>query len=472
MKKNDKFMRLRLIKIKFIILFLLVFFSHFFFKNGKISAQNDLALLCEELDKIEKKCEELSKTECRKLLEDCEKYFDQKSKQIEADLSKTKAKKRTLQNKIYSLTKEIKSLNLKIQQGNLIIKDLTLQLSDTENSIMKTSQEIGKKKEKLAEILRKIYEEDQKTPLEIFLSENKISNFFDNLISLELLTEKNKEVLKDIKYLKKILEDQKKNLDEEKEELEKQLVIQLLQKQKTEKVKKEKEYLLSKTKGKEAQYQAFLKETREKAEEIRARIFELIGVSKAPTFGEAVKLARYVEKITGVRAAFLLAILTQESNIGKNVGQCYLKDPKTGRGVVVKTGEKKERVMNPKRDVSYFIQITKKLGRDPYHTLVSCPMSYGWGGAMGPAQFIPSTWMLYKDKVKTILGKEPDPWEIKDAFLMAGIYLKELGAEKNEWKAAMRYFSGFSWKKYEEFYGNSVMRLARKYQKDIEAIGG
>ncbi|GAH47901.1 unnamed protein product, partial [marine sediment metagenome] len=57
------------------------------------------------------------------------------------------------------------------------------------------------------------------------------------------------------------------------------------------------------------------------AAEIRARIFELIGVPKAPTFGEALDIAKYVEGITGARPAFLLAILQQESAIGKNVGQ-------------------------------------------------------------------------------------------------------------------------------------------------------
>jgi hypothetical protein len=36
---------------------------------------------------------------------------------------------------------------------------------------------------------------------------------------------------------------------------------------------------------------------------------------------------------TGVRPAFLLGILTQESNLGKNVGSCYLKDPSTGAGI-------------------------------------------------------------------------------------------------------------------------------------------
>jgi len=36
----------------------------------------------------------------------------------------------------------------------------------------------------------------------------------------------------------------------------------------------------------------------------------------------------------------------------------------------------------------------------------------------------------------------------------------------------MRYFSGNSWSKWEEFYGNSVMSIARQYEEDIKQIEG
>jgi membrane-bound lytic murein transglycosylase B len=266
------------------------------------------------------------------------------------------------------------------------------------------------------------------------------------------------------------LEGQKKSLDDEKGELERTVELQILQKAESDKNKKDQEYFLKLT---EAEYQKYLKEktdVEKQTSEIRSRIFELIGVAKAPTFGEAVELAKYVEKITGIRPAFLLAILTQESAIGKNVGQCYLTNDKTGAGVYVKTGESVSKVMSPSRDVVSFKNICSKLGRDPYQTLVSCPMSYGWGGAMGPGQFIPSTWVLYEDEIKTALGKDPNPWEIKDAFLATGIYLKRIGGTENEWQAAMRYFSGNSWTKSEEFYGNSVISLAKKYQSEVEIL--
>ena len=129
--------------------------------------------------------------------------------------------------------------------------------------------------------------------------------------------------------------------------------------------------------------------------------------------------------------------------------------------------------MSPTRDVPYFLSITQELGRDPFNTPVSCPMEYGWGGAMGPAQFIPSTWMRYRDRVKAITGKAADPWDIKDAFLAASLYLSDYGAGAKtrdaEWKAAMIYFSGTVNTKY-RFYGDSVLNLASQYEDDIEAI--
>jgi len=100
-------------------------------------------------------------------------------------------------------------------------------------------------------------------------------------------------------------------------------------------------------------------------------------------------------------------------------------------------------------------------------------MSFGWGGAMGPAQFIPSTWVLYKDKITAITGKPADPWNIKDAFLAAGLLLRDAGASRQtydaEWKAAMIYFSGSTNPAY-SFYGNSVMAIAKEYEQDIAQL--
>lgn len=435
--------------------------------------EENIEEVCQSIEIIEKECDNLSASQCRALLEKCDEYYREKSAQIEKDLAKTQQEKKTLKNDIYTLRKKIENLSYQIYQSNLMIKDIGFQIKDTGTSIEKTSFKIEDFKKRLAQILRLIYEEDQRSIVEILIAESELSDFFNNLVALENLNLKNQEILESIKSLKSYLESQKKDLDEEKENLERVVIIQNLQKQESDKIKNEKDYFLKLT---ETEYQKQLQEKTEvekRATEIRARIFELIGVPEAPTFGEALDLARYVEGVTGIRPAFLLAVLQQESNIGKNVGQCYLKNPATGAGTIAYNSKTISRVMKPTRDVTPFLQITSDLGRDPYNTPVSCPMSYGWGGAMGPAQFIPSTWVLYQDKVSAITGKAADPWNIKDAFLASAFYLTDYGASSRtyngEWRAAMIYFSGTTSTIY-RFYGDSVMKITSQFEQDIKEI--
>lgn len=416
----------------------------------------------------------------RKALEEELKNLEDEIAKYEQDVTKTQTEKATLQSKVSGLKKQIDKLNLQIQQSNVMIKDLGIQVNDTENSIQKTSSKIENSKIQLSAILRMVYEEDKKPAVEILAGGKTLSDFFDNLVALEVLSSRNKDILREIKGLKSDLESQKTSLDEEKNDLEKAVQIQTLQKKTNESNKSQQESLLKLT---EAQYQKSLsdkKAAEQKAAQIRARIFELIGVSKAPTFGEAYDIAKYVSGLTGIRPAFILAMITQESNLGKNVGQCYIKNTKTGEGIYIKSGAAAPKTMNPNQ-VPTFLTIIEDinnangLARDPYQTPVSCVMysngqPYGWGGAMGPSQFIPSTWSKYSGNVKQITGKAADPWDIRDAFLATGIYLADLGGKTNEFSAAMHYFSGSSWSKWEEFYGKSVIQLASQYEEDIKNL--
>ena len=435
-----------------------------------------------QLDRIEEDCKNLSDDECQILLEKCADYLQEKASLIDKDISKTEKEKKTLQNQIYILSSRIKQLDYQIYQNNLMVKDLGLQIDDTGDSIYKTSLKIEKSKMQLSQILREVYEQDQKSMVEVLLGEKELSDFFDNLVALDALNSENRELLESIKGLKIYLEEQKGSLDGEKVELESMVKLQTIQKQDSAKTKQDKNYFLKLT---EAEYQEHVKEKQEveaSATEIRARIFELIGVPDAPTFGEAYEMAKSVEAITGVRPALLLAVLTQESNIGKNVGQCYLKDPKTGEGIIIYNGKKVSNVMKPSRDVEPFLTITKELGRDSYKTPVSCPMSYGYGGAMGPAQFIPSTWIAYRDRLKKIAGRPVDPWEIKDSFLAAAVYLSDYGGTKqtynDEFNAALSYFAGPGWYNsdyksyYKRDYGYPVMNLAERYEAEIKVLEG
>ena len=383
----------------------------------------------------------------------------------------TKQEKQTLQNKIDALRDNAAKLTLQIESANLNLQYLNVRIDETTSSIIKTSDKVDATRENLINSLQSFYELQQVSLLEILLGSGTISEFFDYSNALNNIQERIQESIEELEGLKTTLSKQSQELGSDKEETQNLLAMQLLQKNDLKITEDEKVNLWHVTDGNEDKYQQMLAESRQKANEIRARIYQLIGVKTQVTFGEALEIANWVSSRTGVRPALLLAVLTQESNLGQNVGTCNRPGDSYSKSW--------REIMKPSRDQEPFLKICRELGLDPDTTPVSCPMftngkQVGWGGAMGPAQFIPSTWMAYKDQVSKITGNNPaNPWDIRDAFVAASLYLARWGATKQtrdaEWQAAMIYFSGSTNTRY-RFYGDSVMAIADKYEKDISYL--
>ncbi|KXB08845.1 hypothetical protein AKJ56_00075 [candidate division MSBL1 archaeon SCGC-AAA382N08] len=461
------------------------------------SAQENLERVCSSSN-LEAKSESLPREKYRSLLRECLDYYKEENKEIEGKISETRQRRQTLKNKIYSLSQRIRNLDNEIRQSKLVIEDLSFQIQDTEDSVEKTSIKIQESTRKLSEILRAVYEQNEKTTAEILLSEDKLSGFFDNLVALEVLSSRNRELLKDIKDLKGYLKQQREKLVGEKKGLEEMVAIQQSKRWQSRQVKQEKQRLKQMTEAEYQQYLAQKQETEQRIENISAKLWKtLVGVREVPKYGEAVKVAQGVEDRTGVRAAFLLGLLTQESRIGHNVGQCVLKDFDTGLGAKINTGKKWPRVMKPSRDVPPFRDIIRKLDqkKSSKSTLVSCwipacysqgdysqatvdqqgdihcaqngYVPYGWGGAMGPAQFIPSTWDSYEERVSGMVGEPADPWNFSHAALAAGLLLKEGGADAQtraaERQAAVRYLGADYLN-----YANNVLSLAECHQSYLD----
>ena len=74
-----------------------------------------------------------------------------------------------------------------------------------------------------------------------------------------------------------------------------------------------------------------------RAAQIRAALFALRDTEGIP-FGDALRFATLAYQKTGIRPALILAILTQESDLGKNQGSCLLSSLDTGDGVGKNTG--------------------------------------------------------------------------------------------------------------------------------------
>ena len=388
--------------------------------------------------------------------------------QYEQELKSVQGEKNTLQNKVNQLKKQQVTLNLKIKSTNLQIGQLNSQISQTQVAIGQNIAKTGRLKQQIGQQLQLINEQDNNPFLYLVLSNNSLSDVLSEMESYLQVSQSLDNMLQEAKQLNDELNQQQQTLSNQKDDAKNLLSIQNLQKQGLADSMNQQNDLLVQTKGKESNYQAVLSDKQKQAQVIRDRLYQLLEVANQINFGQAVEIAQWAGGHTGVRAAFLLAILTQESNLGKNVGTCNRSGDPVNKSWKV--------IMSPK-DQSLFQQITQELSMDVNTTPVSCPMrdsrgrQVGWGGAMGPAQFIPSTWMGYRDQVAAITGKTANPWDIRDAFMAAAVKLAAGGAtsQDGEWRAAMLYFSGSTNTRF-RFYGDSVVAQAARYQADIDQM--
>ncbi|MCB9820635.1 lytic murein transglycosylase [Candidatus Nomurabacteria bacterium] len=398
-------------------------------------------------------------------------------KQIE--LNQQKAQSGSIKRDIDILTSQIDQARADIKAKQLQITKLGDEIFTKIRVIDDLEERQEKQKESLAELLRKTNEINNSNIVHLLLSNESLSEFYTDLDTFETIKEEMQVSFDQIRSVKERTEQEKNSLEDKKNsEVDTKVALELA-KQKVEANEQEKQKLLSVSKSKESEYATVLAERQKRATEIRTALFALRDAGAIP-FGDALNYAEQAEKVTGVRAAFVLAIMTQESNLGANIGSCYLKDPVTGAGVGKNTGTPFANVMKPSRDVTPFLNLTSALGIDPYTTPVSCPWSGGgYGGGMGPAQFIPSTWDIMKSRVASSVGvKVASPWVPYHAIMASSLYLKDLGADAGgyttERNAACRYYSGSVCTPgripANVFYGDQVMAKAAQIQANIDVL--
>jgi len=391
--------------------------------------------------------------------------LEQKLREIELEISQyegsirdTQAQTKTLKQQISVLETQAKKINLQIQATDLQIRRLSTQIRDTNEIIRESELKISQAKTLLEKSLRAMYENDQQSLLEILLAHNALSDFFAEIGAQVAIQSETQKGLDEITALKEVLEAQRAELLNQREDQESLFIIQGAQRRQLSEEKKSKDQLFTLTKGKESLYQQLLKQSQKTAAEIRVQLYKLLGGGEIK-FEDALRYAEFAGTHTGIRPALLLAVLDKESDLGRNVGRCSWKT-----------------AMHPTRDQPVFLEITRELGINPDTISVSCPIvrDGSYGGAMGIAQFLPSTWILYKDRIKAIVGRTPSPWNPQDAFIASALYLADAGATAKtyaaERQAAAKYYAGRRWRYYLYSYGSHVMELASGYQSQIEIL--
>ncbi len=371
--------------------------------------------------------------------------YDELVKEIEQkqkELTGQKGQSVSLSRDIAILTTQIKKSKLDIQAKNLIIKKLGGEITEKNQRIQSLTTKIETEKESLAQLIRKNRELDDKSILAFIISQDTISDAYGDVNAFASLKQAIKGSVDEIKGVKTQTELEKKTLEQKKNQAVDVKVQLETTKKQVESNESEKQKLLSISKNKEKEYQKIITDKAKRRAEILAVLFNLRDVSAIP-FGKALQYANDASKATGVEPAFILAIIRQESNLGTDQGSCYVTNMDTGEGMSSKSKKVFKNVMKPTRDTKPFMDITLALGRDPYKTLVSCPIasagSSSWGGAMGPAQFIPSTWNGMKTRVAKLLGvNAADPWNPPDAFMASALFLKDLGASGSSYSSQIR----------------------------------
>ncbi len=398
----------------------------------------------------------------------------------------TQLQAQSLERDIRVIEGQIQQAQLGIQARAITINQLGQEINEKQEVLEILAERLARQRESLAELVRQRAKMDDISMVEVLLSTRQFSDFFSEYDNFQMVKHSLNESLSILHQIRQDTQLQKNQLEGKQlteEELKRR---QELERAEIERKEREKAAVLSATRGQEAEYQRLLQAQERTAAELRTALFQLLGGGGAIPFPEAVSLAQYASRQTGVSPALILAILQQETNMGSHLGSCVYSETRGGSPV-----------MHPDRDAPVFLAIAQILGFNPDRQQVSCPLiqrngqRLGWGGAMGPSQFIPSTWAIYGGIVNTGSGWVYDasqdairainrtsgpanPWNNQDAFLATALLLRDNGAASNPRLAALRYYAGWggATRPENQFYGDQVMRHMQRFEQEIRILGG
>lgn len=426
-----------------------------------------------------------SDSELQDILAQCEKEINEQKSGLET----TKKQSSLLQGNVTTLSTKIKTLNLEIKARNIKIQRLEENISTKNVEIGKLGQRVEDIRSSISKIIRESAMISNYTMPEILLSTNDLSEFLLDVDNYTVINASLHQLSLELRGLKNQTEQAKKDLESKQNQEELLKFQQEKAMRLNETYKKENQQLLTYSKNQETAYSKVIAEKEKVRTEIRNRLFRTVGGTEMK-FGDAVKTLAPYEDLIGVDSALVLAVLTQESSadgvIGKNIGKCkYNQSARNREGTVMSSSQKPS-----------FLAIMSELGMTPETTPVSCPIYVDgqYGGAMGPAQFMPSTWWNvdtsqgYKKRIAQVVGiSVPSPFTPRDAFVGTALYLKD--AQKvckasftSTWDiwacSASKYYGGLSLKgstlsKYmynSGGYGHQVADRATQFSKDIELL--
>ncbi len=399
--------------------------------------------------------------------------LEQEAQQLDTVVAQTQKEAQSLASAKKTLDTEVKRREIEIRKLSISMNKTSIEISQKKSGISGLSKKIDTSRLGLSASISLLNSYDEENPLIILLKHTNISSFFRSVDALGKVQMNIETSLKNFRDDRAALQNEKQDLEDSEKEQEDLKALQEVERRALAQKQQEKTELLRLTKGKEAVFQQLLQSKKKDISALKTQLFylEKTGV----TAETALRDADLAAKRSGIRTAFLLALLEVETgkqfedgviSVGTNLGtgnwqrdlyQCYINIGKRGSAEAEKGA---------------YLQITSSLGLNPDSMPVSRKPNYGCGGAMGPAQFLPTTWLRFSDDVAQLTGHNPpNPWNPEDAFQAAAVFLAKAGAASQtasgELAAAKTYISGnpSCTKSICKYYSNRILALSQEIDK-------
>jgi len=412
-------------------------------------------------DKVKKECQKSVFQIYSQTLINCQNEVEKEKRELESQIEDIERKERSAEWYSSKLNLDIRYLNYEIANLNLSLSELESEIEKREKAIKELNDALAHQKDILSEALRQVYEYDITSYVEVLLGYGSLSEFGNKLTEMDKIQIELRAAMNEIQKAKEKMEKEKTAMEKDKKEKVEYKKVQEYSIYSLAVRQDQQEYLLRQLAAAKtpleremARIQAELIGLRDAMSRIRQYLSQW--VLSGQVTPEAIFAA--VQNAAGIisgrpRAALLLGILEIESDLGQNVGK--IRDLENAFS------------WSPTQ-LSVYLDICKKLCNaygNPYCKPETLPLSRD--GAMGPAQFIPTSWRAFeKYVISKFPGEVPNPWNLNHALVAMAAYV---GRYSNEWTGVNCYGPGGCGGP--DWYADTVIRHAKTWQNIINVCG-
>lgn len=376
--------------------------------------------------------------------------LNKKIKELQQKKNTATEEAELINNQIAAIARRIEKSQLELKETANLLKKTIQKRQETEASVGELEATIAAKKNQIRNLIRLLYTKEQTSFIDVWLSSYSLSAVLAEQTAVQTLQNESFALMQELQTKTNELREEEAALAEQSESLHATSRVLGAQQQALDEQKQDQSEFLAAKRAEQLAYEQKITEAKAAREEIEAGLFALKNSSVEVSFNSAAEMAQYASDLTGVRPSLLLGVLKIESNMGNNIGSGQFPDD-----------------MQP-ASREPFLRLAKSLGRDPAAMPISRSVSYGWGGAMGPAQIMPQTWEGIQPRLTALLKKPlADPYELTDAFVATALLLSDKGAGSaaGEKEAVGRYLAGPNWQNF-PWYTDRVFAVAAEYAKE------